>query len=177
MLKYLVVYASESGNTKMIAEEIFKAIPSPSKDIVNIRQWTGKLDAETYFIGFWANHGSCSLEIIDLLSSLINKNIAIFGTCGMNNTEEYYKNIETNVRAWISDSNYYLGSYFCQGKMPALIREKYEKCRDKCDDQYIIDHMISMYEEGLQHPNRQDLLRANVFADTAIKNIPDDVNL
>ena len=61
--------------------------------------------------------------------------------------------------------------------MPALIRKKYEKCRDKCDDPYIIDHMISMYEEGLQHPNKQDLLRANVFADAAIKNIPDDVNL
>lgn len=48
MLKYLVVYASETGNTQMIANEIYDAIKSRSKEMINIRQWNGTHEAENY---------------------------------------------------------------------------------------------------------------------------------
>ena len=70
MITNLVVYSSETGNTKLLAEEIYYYLPDSmgTKDIVNIRSWNGTLFAENYFIGFWINRGSCSLEIIDLIS-------------------------------------------------------------------------------------------------------------
>ena len=171
MLKYLVVYASETGNTKKIADEIFYALPSDSKEEINVRSWNGRHDAETYFIGFWVNRGTCSLEVIDLITSLHNKNVAFFGTCGMGNDQAYYKQVESIATVWLADDNRFLGSYFCQGSMPATIRERYEELRPKLGDS-AVDRMIAIFDEGTRHPDKQDLLKANVFTDTAIHRIP-----
>lgn len=174
MLKNLVVYASETGNTKKLAEEIYMALPSSmgAKDIVDVRTWNGKLDAENYFIGFWANRGSASLEIIDILSSLHHRNIALFGTCGMGNTKKYYSSLEQNAQVWIADDNNFLGSYFCQGRMQDVIREKYESFRGICDDSKI-DLMLSFFDEAITHPDQNDLLKAHLFVDKCISKIPE----
>ncbi len=168
MLKNLVVYASETGNTKLLAEEIYNSISGPrgEKKLVDVHSWNGTLDAENYYIGFWANRGSCSLEIIDLISSLHEKNVAFFGTCGLGNTKDYYKKLEQNIKVWLSDDNYFLGSFFCQGKMPPEIRDKYESYRGQCDDSKL-DLMLSFYDAALDHPNNQDLLMAHLFAEDA----------
>ena len=171
MLKYLVVYASETGNTKQIADEIFYALPSDSKEEINVRSWNGRHDAETYFIGYWVNRGTCSLEIIDLVTSLHRKNVAFFGTCGMGNDPDYYKSVESMATVWLPDDNRYLGSYFCQGSMPVTIRDRYEALRPKLGDS-AVDRMIAIFDEGQRHPDKKDLLRANVFTDTAIRKIP-----
>lgn len=170
MLDCLVVYASETGNTKMIAEEIYNALPTSSKKLVNVRSWNGANDAGTYFIGFWANRGTCSLEIIDLLSSLHGKNVAFFGTCGMGNTDSYYQKIESSALVWLNEDNTFLGSYFCQGKMPMAVKDKYISLRDRCDPQQIAA-MIRNFDEALTHPDRHDLLKANVFVDDVYRKL------
>ncbi|SEL90120.1 MULTISPECIES: flavodoxin family protein BilS [unclassified Butyrivibrio] len=175
MLKYLVIYASETGNTKKIADEIFYALPSDSKEEINVRSWNGRHDAETYFVGFWVNRGTCSLEVIDLISSLHGKNVAFFGTCGMGNDPAYYKSVEAIATVWLPADNRYLGSFFCQGSMPAFIRDRYEELRGKRGDEFA-DRMIAIFDEGQRHPDKQDLLRANVFADTAVHRIPEQEN-
>lgn len=38
---------------------------------------------DIYFIGFWTDRGSASVEVLDYLGSLQGKKIALFGTCGM----------------------------------------------------------------------------------------------
>lgn len=173
MLKNLVVYSSETGNTKKLAEEIYNSI-SPKygeKKLVNIRSWNGTLDAENYYIGFWVNRGSCSLEIIDLISSLHNKNVAFFGTCGLANNDDYYRSLEQNALVWLDRDNYFLGSYFCRGKMNPYIRDNYEACREKYGD-HKVDLLLRVYEESLSHPNRDDLLKAHLFAEKIQKSIP-----
>lgn len=166
MLKYLVIYASETGNTRLVAEEVYNSLPVSKKEkrLVDVRTWHGEYDAETYLVGFWANRGSCSLEIIDLLSSLHNRNVALFGTCGMGAGDRYYDKLAQNARVWLSDTNHYLGHFFCQGKMPIEIRRKYESCRGKCDDAKI-DQMLDYFDEAASHPNRQDFLHAHLFAE------------
>lgn len=166
MKRYLVAYASETGNTLMLAKEIHNAIncPKDEKELVDIRSWNGTLDAELYFIGFWINRGSCSLEIIDLISSLHGKNVAFFGTCGLGDSYEYHKMLEQNARAWLAEDNNFLGSFFCLGKMPVEIRNRYESLRGNCGDVQI-DLMLSMLDDAASHPDNQDLLRVRLFTD------------
>ncbi|MEE3495182.1 MAG: flavodoxin family protein [Butyrivibrio sp.] len=166
MKRYLVAYASETGNTLMLAKEIHNAIncPKDEKELVDIRSWNGTLDAELYFIGFWINRGSCSLEIIDLISSLHGKNVAFFGTCGLGDSYEYHKMLEQNARAWLAEDNNFLGSFFCLGKMPVEIRNRYESLRGNCGDVQI-DFMLSMLDDAASHPDNQDLLRVRLFTD------------
>lgn len=123
MLDYLVLYQSESGNTKKIAASIFSRLPGNSKDLIDIDTDKTIPEANVYFIGFCVHRGSCSMEVSDFLSDLSGKQIALFGTCGMGDSPEYYKDIAGRVSAWIEADNDYLGYFICQGKMPQKVRE------------------------------------------------------
>ena len=140
MLDYLVVYDSETGNTKKIATEIFASLPGMSKDLINLHERTDFPEAKIYFVGFCVHRGTCRLEIGNFLSGLSDKSVALFGTCGAGNSPEYYKEIASSVRIWLEDDNHYLGSFICQGKMPLAVRQKYESLLNTpkdCDCQQI----------------------------------------
>lgn len=162
MLDYLVVYHSETGNTKKIATAIFSAIPSTSKDLLSIYDFENLPEAKTYFIGFCVHHNTCSLEIGNLLGSLSAKNVALFGTCGMGNCKDYFKKIEHAADIWLEDDNHYLGAFFCQGKMPLSIRQKFESMSKNCDPQKITK-LLSNFDEAMIHPTDEDIEKAATF--------------
>ena len=56
------------------------------------------------------------MDVLDYLGSLQGKRIALFGTCGMGQSPEYYKKIEENIRVFIEDDNEYLGGLYLPGK-------------------------------------------------------------
>ena len=128
-MDYMVVYSSKTGNTKKIATEIFSALPGMSKDMQSMEEYRGK-DADIFFIGFWVNRGTCDMSVIDMISELRGKKIALFGTCGMGRDAAYFKTIEQKVNVWIPDDCEYLGTFLCQGKMPMKVRQKYEISRE-----------------------------------------------
>ena len=163
MLDYLVLYNSQSGNTKSVAAAIFSALPEGSRDLIDIDSGKPIPEASTYFIGFCIHRGSCCIEVSDLLSSLENKNIALFGTCGMGRSAEYYSLIEKNVSAWINSSCRYLGCYICQGKMPMQVRQKYENMRTS-ENAPQVDGFIRNFDCAMTHPDREDLKKAQEFA-------------
>ena len=163
MLDYLVLYNSQSGNTKSVAAAIFSALPEGSRDLIDIDSGKPIPEASTYFIGFCVHRGSCCIEVSDLLSSLENKNIALFGTCGMGRSAEYYSLIEKNVSAWINSSCRYLGCYICQGKMPMQVRQKYENMRTS-ENAPQVDGFIRNFDCAMTHPDREDLKKAQEFA-------------
>ena len=67
MLEYLVLYDSESGNTKKIAAAIFSRLPGNSKDLIDINTDKTIPEARVYFIGFCAHRGTYSLRFSDSL--------------------------------------------------------------------------------------------------------------
>ena len=77
-MQYEVLFVSQTGNTEKLAKAIYEAIPDKDKEIQRLNQDTPLDLAETYFIGFWTNHGTCSFEVLDYLSDLHQKNIALF---------------------------------------------------------------------------------------------------
>lgn len=159
-MEYLVVYASKTGNTEKIAMEIFNALPGKSKDLQKVEELNG--EADTYFVGFWNNRGTCSSEIVDLLSNLHEKKVALFGTCGMGGSKEYFDQVANQVEAFISDDCEYLGAFMCAGKMPTQILEKYKQMQ-KINDTPQVRMMIQAYEEGMLHPNGEDYKNAGEF--------------
>jgi len=171
MKKYKVLFTSRTGNTEKVAVKIYEAIADSSKDIQKIEAFEGGDDAEIYFIGFWADHGSCSMEVMDCLDEIHGKKIALFGTCGMGSNKEYYAGIEASVSAFIPDDNEYLGMFLCQGKMPIQVRNKYEEMlkRDAGDEK--AKFMIKNFNEAMLHPDKRDLENAAVFASKIVEEI------
>lgn len=173
MLEYLVLYDSESGNTKNVAAAIFSHLPGNSKDLIDITTDKTIPEAKLYFIGYCVHRGTCSMAVSDFLSSLSGKKIALFGTCGMGNSPDYYDRIEHSVSAWIESDNEYLGSFLCQGKMPRKVRQKYEAMRNE-ENCAQVDLFIRNFDEALPHPDSLDLEHAKVFADQMIKKGTED---
>lgn len=164
-LKTQVLYVSGTGNTERIAEVIYREIPGFSKDIKKLDSCFEKCSADIYFIGFWANRGSASVEILDFLSGLHGKGIALFGTCGMGKNPEYYRKIEKNVAAFVPDDNRYLGAFFCQGKMPIKVRRRYEHLEDSGNAD-MAARMIRNFDEALLHPDKEDFANARAFVNS-----------
>ena len=164
MLDYIVLYQSQTGNTKKLATEIFAALPGMSKDLISLDELRELPEAETYFIGFCVHYGTCSLEIGNVLSSISGKNVALFGTCGIANCPEYFKGIENSASIWLEDDNHYLGAFFCQGKMPLKIRQKFESMIRKRDcDADKIKVQLQNFDEAMIHPSQDDLNQAVEF--------------
>ena len=154
-MKTQVSYKSRTGNTEKLAQAIFEAVPGMDKDI---RSLDGQQDYGTgdlYFIGFWTDRGTASTEVLDCLESLQGKKVALFGTCGMGESPDYYKKIVGNVRAFLDADNAYLGAYLCQGKMPMAVRKRYEAMKEKEPER--AGQLIANFDQALEHPNREDL--------------------
>ena len=67
MLDYLVLYQSESGNTKKIAASIFSRLPGNSKDLIDIDTDKTIPEANVYFIGFCVAEWGILRNIIRIL--------------------------------------------------------------------------------------------------------------
>lgn len=170
IMDYMVVYSSKTGNTKQIATEIFSALPGMSKDMQNIEEYNGK-DADVFFVGFWTNRGSCDMSVIDLISELEGKKIALFGTCGFGGDEEYYKSIEQKVSVWIPDDCEYLGTFMCQGKMPMQVRKKYEISMEDQKQEAWRKRMLQNFDEALLHPDETDFEHARAFVKRTLEKL------
>jgi flavodoxin len=146
---------------------IFETLPGKSKDIVSLEELHGE-EADTYFVGFWNNRGTCKTEVLDFLSDLHGKRVALFGTCGLSGNKEYYKQVEKQVAVFLPDDNEYLGCFLCGGKMAPQILEKYRQMQ-AIHDTPQIRTLISAYEDGMLHPNQQDFKDAEEFVKSVLK--------
>ena len=74
-MKTQVLYKSRTGNTEKLAKAIFEAVPGQCKDIAPLEGQTDYEMGDIYFIGFWTDRGSASVEVLDYLGSLQGKKI------------------------------------------------------------------------------------------------------
>ena len=154
-MKVAIIYSSITGNTKLLAETIKSEI---NKDIV----YCGKpinegIDADIYFIGSWTNKGDASNDIINFFKKLKNKKIAYFGTAGYGGSTTYYDTLFSRVKQYIDSSNTILGYFYCQGKMPVQIKERYIKMITENPNDKNLEVSIKNYEDALTHPDKKDL--------------------
>lgn len=148
-MKVYVMCDSITGNTTLLANVIKEKYKNELTDQLD--------DAELVFVGSWTDKGMCSNKIKTFLSNLKNKKVFLFGTCGFGGDKTYYDKIYERTASFIDSSNEIIGCYYCQGKMPMTIKDRYETLLkanplDK-DLQVSLDNFI----EALKHPNEEDL--------------------
>ena len=141
---YTVVYNSLAGNTKLLADTIKNVLPDNDND-------------DIVFVGFWTDKGTADSKTIEYLSSLRDKKIFLFGTCGFGGSVTYFDRILTNVKSNIDSSNEIIGEYMCQGKMPSSVRERYLKMKESDNCPPNIDALIDNFDKALSHPDEKDL--------------------
>lgn len=164
-MKYAVLYYSETGNTETLAKQIYTAIDSKEKTIMNLKEQE-QADipyADVYLAGFPIHQKNCGIKVVDALEKIESGKLILFATCGLTPTENYRKKLEDALNIWISDGVEYLGMFLCQGRTVEAQRESFynsnPEYREKLGD---------MFMEGERHPNEEDLDQAVRFVKSVL---------
>lgn len=157
-MTYAVVYASATGNTKMLAEEIRRA---RGEEICVYFGTVGAEipEADLVFAGFWTDKGDCSEELAQFLDSLHGRKVFLFGTAGFGGAEEYFVSILERVKGHLASDNEVVGTYMCQGRMPQSVRTRYEGMLQQNPEDERMKAMIENFDRALEHPDQEDLER------------------
>ncbi len=155
--RYSIIYSSKTGNTKKLAETIYKILPQNECDYYCAADKIDYELSDVIYIGFWTEKGDADSLTIEFLKQLKNKKIFLFGTAGYGESEKYFKNIINNVKRNIDSSNIIIGTFMCQGKMPLSVRARYEKMKQQNNLSINVDNLITNFDKALSHPNEKDL--------------------
>lgn len=158
-MRYAVIYESKSGNTRMLADEIYDVLDTEDKEIIDFSVNTDVPAADVYFVGFGIHNGLCSANMLDCFEQIAGGKLALFATCGFFPTDSYKAKLEKHLEVWMPDEAEYLGMFLCQGSVDPESRDKMiEKMPDKERE------LEQMFEEGSCHPDAEDLESVSDFA-------------
>ncbi len=161
-MKIAIVYQSLTGNTKAVAEAIREAVSK--QEIVWFGEPGEPVEADLYLVGSWTDKGLCHEGTAAYLKSLRGKKIGYFGTAGFGGSQEYYDMLFQRIKSLIDGSNRILGCYYCQGKMPQSVRQRYEKLSQENPEDAKAQASLENFDRALSHPDAQDLEGAKKWA-------------
>lgn len=162
-MRYSIVYSSNTGNTRQLAEAIEQQLPTGDLLYCGAPD-TAALQADVLFVGFWTDKGSCDAKVAELLKQTGGKTVYLFGTAGFGQSQQYFDQILARVRENLPAGAVYGGGYMCQGRMPQAVRSRYEAMQAKEPENARYKMLIENFDEALAHPDTNDLEAAAAWA-------------
>ena len=162
-MRYSIVYSSNTGNTRQLAEAIEQQLPTGDLLYCGAPD-TAALQADMLFVGFWTDKGSCDAKVAELLKQTGGKTVYLFGTAGFGQSQQYFDQILARVRENLPAGAVYGGGYMCQGRMPQAVRSRYEAMQAKEPENTRYKMLIENFDEALAHPDNNDLEAADACA-------------
>ena len=166
-MKIAIVYKSLTGNTKLVAQAIEKGLTD--YEVVYAGEPAEGIEADLYLVGTWIDKGSCTKEVGEFLTTLADKKVGLFATAGFGGSAEYYKALEGRIKAQVPESNEVINTYFCQGKMPMSVRDRYVAMMQANPEDKNMEVNIKNFDEALSHPDEADCAAAVAWAIDVIK--------
>lgn len=172
-MSYAIVYDSRTGNTERLAREAAAALLP--EDCVAFGDVDGidhaaLAQADRVYAGFWTNRGDCTDEMAEVLAALANKQAFLFGTCGFGADETYFAGVMARVAAHLPESAQVVGTFMCQGRMPANVRLRYERQAEANPAQAVrMRQLIENFDEAQGHPDADDLARLRAAVEASVE--------
>ena len=155
-MKIAIVYDSVTGNTKTLVDVIYDECKK--EDVKLYNEFNDNiLGADLIFIGSWTFKGEPCDKMKMVYQKIINKKIFVFGTCGFGGSQEYYKIIFDNTSKYIDKSNVVLDYYFCPGKLPYTVKQRYENALKENPNDDRMKKMLENFDNVVDRPNDADL--------------------
>ncbi|MDI6699256.1 MAG: flavodoxin family protein [Candidatus Saccharicenans sp.] len=155
-MRILVVYHSLTGNTRLVAEAIFEALPEP-KDLKPLAQVTDLSEYDLVFIGFPVHSHSVPARMEPFLKSLpAGLRIALFMTHGSIPGTRLAREALEQALILVGQTRV-LGTFTCRGKVSEQAMEILSRSPE---------HKLwtEMAVTARNHPDRHDLEDARIFA-------------
>ena len=121
-MKSLVLYASQSGNTKKLADVVYEVLPG-DKEIYPIDEAPHSLvDFDFIAIGFWFQGGKPDPKTTGFLPKLGNKKIFLFATHGAAKGSAHAQQGMDDARQLAAGAEV-TGTFSCQGEVNPKVVE------------------------------------------------------
>lgn len=153
-MSYAIVYSSRTGNTAMLAQAVREALPQEDCRYFGAPA-PQALAADTVYVGFWTDKGTCDEPTARFLQSLTDQKVFLFGTAGFGGAPAYFQQILDRVKANLAPGVQVTGTYMCQGKMPPAVRDRYAAMEENPRR----TAMLENFDQALSHPDQEDLAR------------------
>lgn len=153
-MSYAIVYSSRTGNTAMLAQAVREALPQEDCRYFGAPA-PQALAADTVYVGFWTDKGTCDEPTARFLQSLTDQKVFLFGTAGFGGAPAYFQQILDRVKANLAPGVQVTGTYMCQGKMPQAVRDRYAAMEESPRR----TTMLENFDQALSHPDQEDLAR------------------
>lgn len=168
-MKYAIVFSSQTGNTKQLAEAVSSVLPQA--DLCFFGSPSREARRQSVFSRLLDGQGARNQEITDFLKTLKGKEVFLFGTAGFGGSQEYFDKILSAVQKCLGASNTVIGTYMCQGKMPQSVRERYVKMKNSPLPIPNVDKMIENFDTAVSHPDETDLQKLKYAVAQGIKQL------
>jgi len=115
-MKSLVLYASQSGNTKKLADVVYDVLPGEKKIYPADEIPDSLADFDFIAVGFWFQGGKPDLKTTGLLPKLGNKKIFLFATHGAARASAQAQQGMAAAKKLAAGATV-LGTFSCQGEV------------------------------------------------------------
>ncbi len=156
-MKTMVVYSSKTGNTKKVAEAVYKVMPERC-EIYSVKTAPDPESYDFIAFGYWVDKGGPDSKSLEYMKKIAEKKVAIFATLGA-----YPDSIHAleciNAGKNILEGNTVLGDFICQGRIDPALTEWMEKLPP--DHPHAPDEARrKRWKDAETHPDEEDLDRA-----------------
>ena len=164
MGKWLVVYSSVTGNTKMVAEAIAKAAGG---DLFSVQEVQEDLSAyEVVAVGYWLRLGGPDPLMMKFLPKVHDKQVAFFETHGTMPGSEHAVTAFARAAYLLGTGCNILGTFGCQGKINPVLLEKRKQAAP--DDPHGGAESLERWRMAASHPDHEDLMGAAAFVENLL---------
>ena len=123
-----IVVSSVTGNTLKVAKAIFESLVNSNKvdkcALVKVEDYKNSDDFENVLVGFWLDSGHADIKALEVIKSLKDKNVGIFGTLGGRPDSKGAFEVMQKTCESLDKSNVLLGNMFIQGKVNSEVLER-----------------------------------------------------
>ena len=162
MMKTLITYSSKTGNTKKLAEGIYKNIGLENVVIQPISEVENIDTYDNILVGYWVDKGGPNKEAAEFMQTIKGKRVGIFATLGAYPDTQHGWDSLINGEALIKEENEVIGKYICQGAIDEKIINFF-KTLGGDNPHAITPAKLKRYEIAKQHPNEADMLSAAIL--------------
>lgn len=148
-MKALVVYSSQTGNTKKLAETVCEALPAGTH-MCMIEDAPDPSDYDLVALGFWLQAGKPDTKASGYLERLKgHKNVFLFATHGARPGSDHANNAMTHAQS-LAEGATVAGAFSCYGEVNPKVLEK---AKTKPQPPVWLEDAA----EAVGHPNASDL--------------------
>ena len=169
-MKMSIVFSSLTGNTKKVANEIFKIMPKDT-EIYDLDELNHELDDELLILGYWVDRAKPNKEMVKFMENLKDKKVITFGTLGAYPDSAHAEETKENTTKILAENNEVLGNFLCQGKINPKITEMFMKNSGGDHVHKMTLERLKRHQDAANHPNEDDFNNARNFIQSKLKNL------